>query len=253
MSKESAVFWQTLGENFSHKEIIGGLFENFVSRYPIFLQNKNDYVSLGNILKSGPNVQFIQTTLHNLPSFLQPSNKFDLALISNVMDYYGNPNEYKEDIKQLLPHMKEDSLIQVNYSYRYSNLNNHIKFPHKLEDAKQLFGVEPINGAIYPHLRDVVPSPIRHLGSFGIPIFKENSIFIKTEDLKETFVNFEETTINTESIQEANTNELISSEETSSGAIDYFKINNQSSVEKPLTTESSTPQVIADSNEMNME
>ena len=66
-------------------------------------------------------------------------------------------------------------------------------------------------------------------------------------------MNFEETTINTESIQEANTNELISSEETSSGAIDYFKINKQSSVEKPLTTESSTPQVIADSNEMNME
>jgi len=183
MSEESTLFWQELGKEFKHKQIIKGLYKNYGSRYPSFLQNDRDYLMLRHALKNSPDISFISSSFHDLTRHLSSDAKFDVALISNVLDYY-EPVDYKEDVCRLLPFMKKDGLIQVNYSYNYPNEPNNIIHPNKLETVSELFGLSAINGKIYPHLRDVLPAPMRNTGSFALPINAENPIFVSVEDLR---------------------------------------------------------------------
>ena len=120
-----------------------------------------------------------------MPQHLDDSVKYDCALVSNVMDYYTDRLQYKEDVMSLLPYLSKDAVMQVNYSYEYKNARNHIKFPHKLESVENLFVVDASNVNIYPHLRDVIPNPDRNVDSFALPYFREHAIFVRADDLRQ--------------------------------------------------------------------
>lgn len=191
MPKESAIFWKEIGQSFSHQEIIEGFFDKFGARYPAFMQSKSDYLALRDVLKSNPQINFVQSSLHNLPTALPSGATFDVALLSNVADYYTDKGAFKTDVQGLLPFMKKGGVMQVNYAYKYPKVFNHQKHPNKLEDIESLFGVRAINGTIFPHVRDVLPAPLRTNGSFAPAVLKENSILINTDDLKQSFTSAE--------------------------------------------------------------
>ncbi|MBQ3048140.1 MAG: DUF3419 family protein, partial [Clostridia bacterium] len=151
MSEESQFFWSSIGNDFSHKEIITGLFDQYGSRYPHFLQNPIAYQDLRSKLASTPYINFVSSSLHDLPQNLPMGSQFDIALISNVQDYYED-DIYKQDIKQIMPFMRQNGIMQLNYSYNYPKTPNNIYHPDKLDNINELFGVQAINGKIYPHL-----------------------------------------------------------------------------------------------------
>ena len=96
MSSESVEFWSALSSQFSHKDIFTCFFERFASKMPYYLEDKKSYELLGNMLREQPNVRFINSNLHDLPQFLNDSEKYDCALISNVMDYYTDREQYRD-------------------------------------------------------------------------------------------------------------------------------------------------------------
>ena len=234
MSEESRSFWGELGQEFNHGEIINNLFDKYASRFPAFMHNKGDYLALRDVLQSNPNVNIIFSNLHDLPNYLTGAQGFDVALISNVLDYY-NPQDFRQDIKQLMPFMRQDGIIQANYVYAYPNARNHIKFPNKLEDVNQLFGLNAINGKIFPHLRDVLPNP-RVDGSFSIPVLKENAIFLPVNDLKQVFDVEDNQNADTEQLEVDNSyNAQVDTAISQSGdeIVNYFKLSNQGSINIP--------------------
>lgn len=187
MPEDSATFWTEISKDFSHREIIEGLFDRFSVRYPSFLQNEKEYQQLREVLKANPQVNFVQASLENLSSALPQGKTYDVALLSNVLDYYPDHNSYRRDVKSLMPFMKQGGILQVNYSYNYPNVYNNQIHPNKLGEAESIFGVQAINGKIHPHLRDVLPAPVRTNGSLMPAVIKENSIFLETDKLKEAF------------------------------------------------------------------
>ncbi len=193
MPEESVAFWTEVSKDFSHREIIEGLFDRFSVRYPSFLQNKEEYMQLREILQSNPKVTFIQASLQNLSSALPKDKTFDVALLSNVLDYYSDHNAFRQDVKSLMPFMNKGGILQANYSYNYPNVYNNQIHPNKLSEVENIFGVKAINGKIYPHFKDLMPAPIRTNGSLMPAVIKENSIFLETDKLKEVFAQEDKT------------------------------------------------------------
>ena len=126
---ESRLFWEIVLDKYSFKRIRNIMFQNlkiFDEKDIPYLLCEQTYNSLKQKID---NVKFEVNTVNigKFHTFAKQKNYYSLIMLSNISDYITR-YEYKDAVRNLIPFLTDDGLMQVAYEftgtdYSYSCLN----------------------------------------------------------------------------------------------------------------------------------